>query len=158
MTEAAYAVLVVDDEPEMRRLVQTTLSTDGFRVIEAETVKRALVEAASHKPDLILLDLGLPDGDGKDVVRGIRRWSNVPIVILSARSEEQQKIAALDAGADDYVTKPYAAGELLARVRAALRRASRSQERPGPLCLGFVEIGLAPWGEMVACRPTPSPA
>jgi two-component system KDP operon response regulator KdpE len=142
VTEAAHAVLVVDDEPQLRRLLRTWLSAEGFRVIEADTAKRALIEAASHKPDLVILDLGLPDADGHEVVRGIRSWSSLPIVVLSARAEEQQKIAALDEGADDYVTKPFAAGELLARVRAALRRAARPTDLSHLLKLGAVEIDL----------------
>jgi two-component system KDP operon response regulator KdpE len=142
VTEAAHAVLVVDDEPQLRRLLRTTLAAEGFRVIEAETAQRALVEAASHKPDLVILDLGLPDADGGTVVSGIREWSTLPIVVLSARTDEQQKIAALDAGADDYVTKPFAVGELLARVRAALRRAARPADVTSPLRLGTVEIDL----------------
>jgi two-component system KDP operon response regulator KdpE len=142
VTEAAHAILVVDDEPQLRSLLRTGLAAEGFRVIEAETAKRALIEAASHKPDLVLLDLGLPDADGHEVVRGIRAWSAMPIVVLSARIAEQQKIAALDAGADDYVTKPFALGELLARVRAALRRAARPADVSRPLKLGAVEIDL----------------
>jgi two-component system KDP operon response regulator KdpE len=142
VTEAPHAVLVVDDEPQLRHLLRTTLAAEGFRVVEAETARRALIEAASHKPDLVILDLGLPDADGGTVVSGIREWSTMPIVVLSARTDEQQKIAALDAGADDYVTKPFAVGELLARVRAALRRAARPADVAGPLRLGPVEIDL----------------
>lgn len=143
MTAAAHAVLVVDDEPQLRRLVRSALASEGFRVIEAESARRALIEAASHKPDLVILDLGLPDADGVTVVTGIRAWSALPIVVLSARVDEQQKIAALDAGADDYVTKPFAVGELLARVRAALRRAARGDDRGSVLELGEVRIDLA---------------
>jgi two-component system KDP operon response regulator KdpE len=142
MTDAAHAVLVIDDEPQLRRLLRTTLAAEGFRVIEAETARRGLIEAASHKPDLVILDLGLPDAEGHTVVRGIREWSSLPIVVLSARVDEQQKIAALDAGADDYVTKPFSVGELLARVRAALRRAARPTELDRPLKLGQVTINL----------------
>ena len=142
MTVAQHGVLVVDDDARLRRLLRTTLEAEGFRVIEAETAKRGLIEAANHKPDLVILDLGLPDAEGHTVVRGIRQWSPLPIVVLSARVDEQQKIAALDAGADDYVTKPFAVGELLARVRAALRRAARPSA-PGPLALGRVVIDLA---------------
>jgi two-component system KDP operon response regulator KdpE len=142
VTEAAHAVLVVDDEPQLRQMLRTWLAAEGFRVVEAETAQRALIEAASHKPDLVILDLGLPDADGHEVVRGIRAWSAVPIVVLSARSDERQKIAALDEGADDYVTKPFAAGELLARVRAALRRSARPADVSRPLKLGAVEIDL----------------
>lgn len=142
MTDAAHAILVVDDEPELRRLLRTSLIGEGFRIIEANTARRALIEASTHKPDLIILDLGLPDADGREVVRGIRSWSPIPIVVLSARVDEQQKIAALDEGADDYVTKPFAAGELLARVRAALRRAARPADVSRPLKLGAVKISL----------------
>jgi two-component system KDP operon response regulator KdpE len=126
----------------LRRLLRTGLSAEGFRVIEAETAERALIEAASHKPDLVILDLGLPDAEGHEVVRSIRSWSAMPIVVLSARVAEQQKIAALDEGADDYVTKPFALGELLARVRAALRRAAHPADVSRPLKLGAVEIDL----------------
>ncbi len=142
MTTAVHAVLVIDDEPQLRRLLHATLSAEGFRVFEAETARRGLIEAASHKPDLVILDLGLPDAEGHTVVRGIREWSSLPIVVLSARVEEEQKIAALDAGADDYVTKPFAVGELLARVRAALRRAARPADVDKPLHLGRVTINL----------------
>ncbi len=142
MTTAAHAVLVIDDEPQLRGLLRATLSAEGFRVIEAENARRGLIEAASHKPDLVILDLGLPDAEGHTVVRGIRDWSSLPIVVLSARVDEQQKIAALDAGADDYVTKPFAVGELLARVRAALRRAARPADINRPLQLGRVTINL----------------
>jgi two-component system KDP operon response regulator KdpE len=144
VTSASHAVLIVDDEPQLRRLLRTTLAAEGFRVFEAEDARRGLIEAASHKPDLVILDLGLPDAEGHTVVRGIREWSSLPILVLSARVDEQQKIAALDAGADDYVTKPFAIGELLARVRAALRRVARTpDDEPGPLRLGAVEIDLA---------------
>lgn len=143
MTDAAHAVLVIDDEPQLRRLLRTTLTAEGFRVFEAENAQRGLIEAASHKPDLVILDLGLPDADGHMVVSGIRRWSSLPIVVLSARVDEQQKIAALDAGADDYVTKPFAVGELLARIRSALRRAARPADVTRPLVLGAVTIDLA---------------
>ncbi len=143
MTTAAHAVLVIDDEPQLRRLLHATLTAEGFRVIEAENARRGLIEAASHKPDLVILDLGLPDAEGHTVVRGIRDWSSLPIVVLSARVDEQQKIAALDAGADDYVTKTFAVGELLARVRAALRRAVRPADIDRPLQLGRVIVNLS---------------
>ncbi len=143
MTTAAHAVLVVDDEPQLRRLLRAALSAEGFRVIEAATAERGLIEASSHKPDLVILDLGLPDADGESVVRGIRAWSPMPIVVLSARIDERQKIKALDAGADDYVTKPFTTGELLARVRAALRRAASRHDPSQTLRLGDVLIDLA---------------
>jgi len=143
MTTAQHAVLVVDDEPQLRQLLRTTLTAHGFRVIEADTAERATIEAASHKPDLVILDLGLPDGDGQDVVTSIRKWSSLPIVVLSARTEERQKVRALDAGADDYITKPFSMAELLARTRAALRRAVRSADaESGALQLGEVSVDL----------------
>ena len=131
MTTAAHAVLVVDDEPQLRRLLHATLAAEGFRVIEAENARRGLIEAASHKPDLVILDLGLPDAEGHTVVRGIRDWSSLPIVVLSARVDEQQKIAALDAGADDYVTKPFARGRVAcARAGGAQTRGAPGRRRP----------------------------
>ncbi len=142
MTTAPHAILIVDDEPQLRRVLFTMLATDGFRVIEATNAERALIEARSHKPDLVLLDLGLPDADGESVVEAIRRWSSVPIVVLSARVDEAQKIRALDAGADDYVTKPFSAGELLARIRSALRRAVKQTDGEGLLRLGEIELDL----------------
>lgn len=144
MTQAQYLVLVVDDEAALRRLLRTSLESAGFRVAEAETAERALIEAASHKPDLVVLDLGLPDAEGHEVVKGIRAWSPLPIVVLSARTDEQQKVRALDAGADDYVTKPFSVPELLARVRVALRHAARGpDDATGPMTLGEVAIDLA---------------
>ena len=115
-------VVIIEDEPQIRRFVRTALEAEGWQVHEAETAKKGLIEAGTRKPDLLVLDLGLPDGDGLDVIRDVRGWSGVPIIVLSARSDEADKIAALDAGADDYLTKPFGVGELLARVRANLRR------------------------------------
>lgn len=143
MTQALHQVLVVEDEPDIRGILRTLLRTAGYRVIEAETAARAVVEARSHKPDLLLVDLGLPDADGLKVIRAVREWSPVPIVVLSARTMEAQKIEALDAGADDYVTKPFSAPELLARVRAALRRNVRSAEQLPVIQIGNVAIDLA---------------
>ena len=116
------SVVIIEDEPQIRRFVRTALEAEGWQVHEAETAKKGLIEAGTRKPDLLVLDLGLPDGDGLDVIRDVRGWSGVPIIVLSARSDETDKIAALDAGADDYLTKPFGVGELLARVRANLRR------------------------------------
>jgi two-component system KDP operon response regulator KdpE len=118
------------------------LTAEGYRCIEADTALRAEIEARSHKPDLLLIDLGLPDDDGLKVIRRVRAWSPVPIVVLSARTMEEQKVAALDAGADDYVAKPFSAAELLARLRAALRRSVRSTSA-APLQFGAVRIDLA---------------
>nr|WP_233618237.1 two-component system response regulator KdpE [Citrobacter cronae] len=114
--------MTVEDEQAIRRFLRTALEADGLRVYEAETLQRGLLEAATRKPDLIILDLGLPDGDGIDFIRDLRQWSAIPVIVLSARSEESDKIAALDAGADDYLSKPFGIGELQARLRVALRR------------------------------------
>jgi two-component system, OmpR family, KDP operon response regulator KdpE len=115
-------VVIIEDEPQIRRFVRSALEAEGWQVHEADTAKKGLIEAGTRKPDLLVLDLGLPDGDGLDVIKDVRGWSGVPIIVLSARSGELDKIAALDAGADDYLTKPFGTGELLARVRANLRR------------------------------------
>jgi two-component system KDP operon response regulator KdpE len=114
--------VLIEDEPHIRRFVRAALEAEGWQVFEADTAKQGLTEAGTRKPDLLVLDLGLPDGDGLDVLRDVRGWLAVPIIVLSARSGEADKIAALDAGADDYLTKPFGVGELLARVRANLRR------------------------------------
>ncbi|MGB7801094.1 two-component system response regulator KdpE [Buttiauxella sp.] len=125
------SVLIVEDEKEIRRFLRTALEAESLRVHEAETLQRGLLEAATRKPDLVILDLGLPDGDGIDFIRDFRQWSQTPIVVLSARSDEQVKIDALDAGADDYLSKPFGIGELQARLRVVLRRhASLAQPDP----------------------------
>ncbi|MBT9513573.1 MAG: two-component system response regulator KdpE [Acidovorax sp.] len=115
-------VLVVEDEPQIRRFVRSALEAEGWQVHEAGTLREGLSAAGTRQPDLLVLDLGLPDGDGVELIRDVRGWSAVPIIVLSARTDEAEKIAALDAGADDYLTKPFGTGELLARVRANLRR------------------------------------
>lgn len=143
MTQAMYQILVIEDEAAIRNILRVLLQAEKYRVIEAETCARAEIEARTHKPDLLLVDLGLPDGDGLKVIERVRAWSPVPIVVLSARAMEAQKVAALDAGADDYVTKPFGAAELLARVRAALRRNARTLEQLPLLQLGQVKIDLA---------------
>ena len=119
-------ILVVEDEPEIRRFLRSSLGAEGFRVIESPNARRGAIDAGTHRPDLAIVDLALPDYDGRELIREIREWSPMPIVVLSARHQEQTKIAAFDAGADDYITKPFAVGELLARVRVALRHAARS--------------------------------
>jgi two-component system KDP operon response regulator KdpE len=119
---SAPVAILIEDEPQIRRFVRTALEAEGWQVFEADTVRRGTLDAGTRKPDLLIVDLGLPDGDGLDLIRTVRTWSTVPIVVLSARAEESDKIAALDAGADDYLTKPFGVGELLARVRANLRR------------------------------------
>jgi two-component system, OmpR family, KDP operon response regulator KdpE len=120
----ALRVLIVDDEAEIRRFLRTALGSEGFEVLEADSGQRALADAAGKHPDAMILDLGLPDIDGVQVVQRLREWSRMPVIVLSARLMEEQKIAALDAGADDYVTKPFGVGELLARLRVALRHAA----------------------------------
>jgi two-component system KDP operon response regulator KdpE len=122
MTANPPTALLVEDERQIRRFVRTAMETEGWNVVEAETLKQGLVDAGTRKPDLVILDLGLPDGNGIDFIRGFRGWSSIPVIVLSARVNETDKIAALDAGADDYLTKPFGVGELLARVRAMRRR------------------------------------
>lgn len=122
-------VLIVEDEPRVLQFVRASVEAQGFRTIECGSGRAALRDARDHVPDLVLLDLGLPDVDGIEVVRGIRAWSRVPILVLSARGQESDKVAALDAGADDYLTKPFGVGELLARMRVALRHAARGTTR-----------------------------
>lgn len=137
-------IIVVEDEAQIRRFLRTTLSSEGYQVIEAETGKQGMAEAATQKPELIILDLGLPDMDGVDVIKELRTWSLVPIVILSARSQENDKISALDAGADDYLVKPFGAGELLARIRVALRHvsASSSGEETGVFSVDELKVDM----------------
>lgn len=131
MAKIEPVIIVVEDDPSIRRFLRTGLTTHGFAVFEAESGKQGLVEAGVRKPDLLILDLGLPDMDGVEVIRALRAWSAVPVIVLSARSNEQHKIDALDAGADDYLTKPFGFGELLARIRVALRHANRGAEGAG---------------------------
>lgn len=128
MTDPGLVVLLIEDEPQMRRFLRATLGSHGYRIVEARTAEEGLAQATSRSPDVVLLDLGLPDRDGLDVVRSLRGWCRAPILILSARGQERDKIEALDAGADDYITKPFGAGELLARIRVALRHAARPAE------------------------------
>jgi two-component system KDP operon response regulator KdpE len=137
-----HQVLVIDDEPDIRRVLRVLLEANNYRVAEADTAARGVIEARSHKPDLLIVDLGLPDGDGINVIRNVRTWSPMPILVLSARTMEQEKVVALDAGADDYVTKPFGTPELLARVRAALRRNVKAPDQLPAIELGDVEIDL----------------
>jgi two-component system KDP operon response regulator KdpE len=143
MTQAMHRILVIEDEPAIRNVLRVLLEAERYRFIEADSATRGEIEARSHKPDLLLIDLGLPDGDGLKVIRKVRAWSPVPMIVLSARAMEEQKIAALDAGADDYITKPFSAPELLARVRAALRRSARGTTQTPQLRLGEVRVDLA---------------
>jgi len=124
MTSDKGLILLIEDEPQMRRFLRITLQGYGYRFIEAPTGEQGLTEVATRNPDVVLLDLGLPDIDGLEVMTRLREWTQVPVIILSAREQEEDKIRALDAGADDYLTKPFGAGELLARIRVALRRAA----------------------------------
>ncbi len=139
MSQGKWLVLIIEDEPPIRRFLSTALEGAGYRSLEAASAEEGLSLAASHNPDLVLLDLGLPDRDGLEVIRRLRQWSAMPIIILSARDKERDKIDGLDAGADDYLTKPFAVGELHARIRAALRRAARPSLDEEPL---FVFEGL----------------
>ncbi|MGD8106810.1 two-component system response regulator KdpE [Pantoea sp. FN0302] len=137
------SVLIVEDEKEIRRFLRVALENEALRVYDSETLQRGLMEAATRKPDLVILDLGLPDGDGIDFIRDFRQWSSVPVIVLSARSEEQDKIMALDAGADDFLTKPFGVGELLARVRVALRRHTGLQTPDPVVHFAQVQVDLA---------------
>ncbi len=147
MSEAkppAPVVLIVEDERHIRRFLRTALESEHCQVSEAANAERGRIEAGTRKPDLVLIDLGLPDGDGVELLRELRTWSSVPVLVLSARSDEADKVAALDAGADDYLTKPFGIAELLARVRALLRRALRPQvDGPALVAFGDVEVDLA---------------
>lgn len=144
MSKAAATVLIIEDERQIRRFVRAALETAGYRVLEADTGKQGLSEIFTHKPDLVILDLGLPDMDGIEVVQQLREWASVPIVVLSARLDEHNKVTALDLGADDYLTKPFSTGELLARLRVALRHKTAGTEgsegtfRVGELCVDRV--------------------
>jgi two-component system KDP operon response regulator KdpE len=135
-------VLVVDDEQAIRRFLRVTLSSQAYEVVEATSGQEALSDAATHKPDIVILDLGLPDIDGVEVTRLLRQWTQIPIIILSVRGSERDKIAALDAGADDYLTKPFGVGELLARLRAALRRTAQTTNEP-VFSSGSLKVDLA---------------
>jgi two-component system KDP operon response regulator KdpE len=128
MAGAGPLVLLIEDEPQMRRFLRAALESNGYRFVEAPTAREGMAQASGRNPDLILLDLGLPDADGIDLTRRLREWASAPIIVISARGKEQDKVAALDAGADDYLTKPFGVGELLARLRVALRHVERTAE------------------------------
>lgn len=137
-------VLIVEDEGPLRRFLRAALVAQNYRLVEAETAAEGLQRAAEHNPDIVLLDLGLPDGDGLDVTARLREWYQAPIIVLSARGQERDKVAALDAGADDYLTKPFGTGELLARMRVVLRRvAERTPTQEPTVTLGEVTVDLA---------------
>ncbi len=141
MNATGCQILIVEDEAHIRRFVRLALEAEGHTVHEAETYQRGLIEAGTRRPDLVVLDLGLPDGDGVDLIRELRQWSAIPVIVLSARSAEASKIAALDAGADDYLVKPFGAGELGARVRAQLRR-HQQQTPDGTPQITFGELRI----------------
>lgn len=143
MTEAMFRVLVVEDDADIRSVLRTLLESAGYRVELAATAARGLIEARSNRPDAVLVDLGLPDKDGQQLIREIRAFTTVPILVLSARSAEREKIQALDGGADDFVTKPFSAGELIARLRAALRRNMRRADQSTMVKAGRLDIDLA---------------
>jgi len=136
-------LLLIEDDPAIRRFVRQALEAAGHQVFEADTLQRGLTDAATRKPDLVVLDLGLPDGNGIDLIRDLRGWSAIPVIVLSARVGETDKIEALDAGADDFLIKPFSVGELMARVRAALRRHASSTASPSILVsFGECEVDL----------------
>lgn len=143
MTASEACILLIEDEPHIRRFVRSTLEGQQWTVYEADSGHRGLVEAGSRQPDLLILDLGLPDMDGVEVIKEFRHWSQAPILVLSARSDEADKIEALDAGADDYLTKPFGIGELVARVRALTRRHARQLETSPLVSFGDVTVNLA---------------
>ncbi len=142
MTITSRVILLIEDEPQIRQVLRTLLTLEHFRVVEAESAARGLAEARTHKPDLLFVDLGLPDRDGLEVIRAVRAWSQVPIIVLSARTDETVKVAALQLGADDYLTKPFGPRELVARVQVALRHASHRGEAGPLLHVGRWQIDL----------------
>jgi two-component system KDP operon response regulator KdpE len=143
MNASGSQILIIEDEVHIRRFVRLALEAQGHTVHEAEDYQRGLIEAGTRRPDLVILDLGLPDGDGVELIRELRQWSSMPVIVLSARSAEASKIAALDAGADDYLVKPFGSGELSARVRAQLRRHQQQTPAGEPLIsFGDVRVDL----------------
>jgi two-component system KDP operon response regulator KdpE len=143
MSEPRPVVVLIEDEPQIRRFLRTVLPGQGYTLFEAQTGQQGLVETAVRKADIVILDLGLPDMDGVEVVKRLREWSAIPVIVLSARAQEEDKVAALDAGADDYLTKPFGVSELLARLRVALRHATRGPEGTQVFESGPLKVDLA---------------
>jgi len=143
MSDVAPTILVIEDEPQMRRFLKASLESHDYRIVEAVTAREGLAQATGRNPDVILLDLGLPDLDGIELTRRLREWSTTPVIVISARGREQDKIAALDAGADDYLTKPFGLGELLARLRVALRRVASAEDGDPVFTVGDLKVDLA---------------
>ncbi|MGZ3159152.1 MAG: two-component system response regulator KdpE [Burkholderiaceae bacterium] len=160
MSDPTPIALLIEDEPQIRRFVRMALEEEGWQVFESDTMRRGLIESGTRKPNLVILDLGLPDGDGVEFIRDVRKWSAVSIIVLSARLDEADKIKALDAGADDYLTKPFGVGELLARVRATLRRQRHeTADQDGLVRFGDVTVDLTKRmvtkaGEIIHLTPT----
>jgi two-component system KDP operon response regulator KdpE len=155
----APLILVIEDEAPMRRFLRAALGAHDYRIVEAETLREGLAQAAGRRPDVILLDLGLPDGDGLDGTRRLREWSRTPVIVISARGREEDKVAALDAGADDYLTKPFSVQELLARIRVALRHGAAGETpeavvQAGPLRVDLARRIVSVDGAEVHCTPT----
>ena len=142
MSEPNPVILVIEDEVQMRRFLRASLTSNSYQVVESETAEDGLAQAASRAPDLVLLDLGLPDQDGLVVTQRLREWTKTPIIVISARGREEDKIQALDAGADDYLTKPFGVGELLARIRVALRNSARGELGSSQFAVGTLKIDL----------------
>lgn len=145
MTAEGPKILLIEDEQEIRKFLRVSLLGHGYRLVESGTGRDGVMQAASQQPDMVILDLGLPDIDGMDVIRQVREWSHMPIIILSARGQENQKVEALDAGADDYLTKPFSVGELIARIRVALRHVAQGAGESGDpvFTLGDLRVDLA---------------
>ena len=146
MTQLQNSILLIDDEPQIRKFLRISLNAQGYRVLEAGTGEEGLAQAALNRPDLVVLDLGLPDRDGQDILRDLREWSQVPVLVLSVRASEGEKVLALDGGANDYVTKPFGIQEFLARVRVLLRRAKARRRRwRSARCRWTSPIAESPW-------------
>jgi two-component system KDP operon response regulator KdpE len=143
MPTGEHLILLIEDEPPIRRFLRASLTAEGYRLVEAGSGEEGLRLAAGQPPDMVILDLGLPGADGQEVLRRLREWLTAPVIVLSARDQERQKVEALDAGADDYVTKPFAVGELLARMRTAFRHAHRAGAESAVLAVGDLRVDLA---------------